>query len=398
MRGRLLLASLILNVALGTGWFVASRAHRASITTRLATNTNFPETVTNYHTHVVMRRQSFSWQEVESGDYLSYIANLRDIGCPETTIRDIIIADVNQLFARKRLTEIVTPDQQWWRSDPDPELVARVQQKAEALDAERKALLDRLLGDGWETNDSLQKVANTAGIQFSGPVLSRISPENQRLVLDITSRSVEATQNYLKDREAHGLPAEPAELARLREQTRTELEKVLTPAELEEYLLRYSYDANQLRDQLRGFNTTPDEFRAIFRATDSIDRQMQLNYADDSAASVQQRQLLAQQRELAIKNVLSPERYRSYVYNKDPVFREVQATAQEIGAAPNSVVAFYEIRQATSAEAQRIKTDSTLTPEEQFQALQTVQEAELNSLRQVLGEDAYQRYLKERLQ
>src|SRR5689334_12629655 len=70
-------------------------------------------------TQVVVRKQFFSWAEVESPQYPVYIARLREIGCPEQTIRDIVVADVNQLYARKRLAEVVTPDQQWWRSDAD---------------------------------------------------------------------------------------------------------------------------------------------------------------------------------------------------------------------------------------------------------------------------------------
>src|SRR5437867_256418 len=35
--------------------------------------------------------QKFDWRMVESEDYKKYIANLRYIGCPEETIRDIII-------------------------------------------------------------------------------------------------------------------------------------------------------------------------------------------------------------------------------------------------------------------------------------------------------------------
>src|SRR5262245_61407831 len=47
--------------------------------------------------------RKFDWRLVESEDYKKYIANLRSIGCPEETIRDIIIADVNKLFeSRKR--------------------------------------------------------------------------------------------------------------------------------------------------------------------------------------------------------------------------------------------------------------------------------------------------------
>src|SRR5690349_13940800 len=41
----------------------------------------------------------FDWRQMESEDYQQYLANLRAIGCPEKTVRDIILADVNDLFA-----------------------------------------------------------------------------------------------------------------------------------------------------------------------------------------------------------------------------------------------------------------------------------------------------------
>jgi hypothetical protein len=44
----------------------------------------------------------FRWSQIEAADYPSYIANLRAIGCPEQTIRDIITADVDSLYAARR--------------------------------------------------------------------------------------------------------------------------------------------------------------------------------------------------------------------------------------------------------------------------------------------------------
>lgn len=40
----------------------------------------------------------FNWRQIESTNYHTFIANLRHISCPESTIRDIVIADLNQLF------------------------------------------------------------------------------------------------------------------------------------------------------------------------------------------------------------------------------------------------------------------------------------------------------------
>ena len=42
---------------------------------------------------------SLRWAQLESEDYQTYIARLRGIGCPEQTIRDIIIADLDKLLA-----------------------------------------------------------------------------------------------------------------------------------------------------------------------------------------------------------------------------------------------------------------------------------------------------------
>ena len=41
---------------------------------------------------------------------------------------------------------------------------------------------------------------------------------------------------------------------------------VLSPEQLDEYLLRYSRCANTLRNELRGLNVSPEEFRSLFRA------------------------------------------------------------------------------------------------------------------------------------
>lgn len=49
---------------------------------------------------------AFRWSQLESSDYRKYIANLRGIGCPEQTIRDIITADVDEAFYVPRREEI----------------------------------------------------------------------------------------------------------------------------------------------------------------------------------------------------------------------------------------------------------------------------------------------------
>src|ERR1051326_7801672 len=118
MRWRALaLGSLGVNLVLAAGWFIARNQWAKNSAVAAAQAAQAVQATGR--TNGVVKRQFFSWREVESADYPTYVANLRDIGCPEQTIRDIIIADVNALYARKRAPELVTPEQQWRRSEPD---------------------------------------------------------------------------------------------------------------------------------------------------------------------------------------------------------------------------------------------------------------------------------------
>src|SRR5437870_4691436 len=119
-------------VVLSTRHFYQNRARPSSAQESLGAGPSPPK--------LLVRRQFFSWRDVESTDYPTYIANLRDIGCPEQTIRDIIVADVNQLYAQKRATEIMTAEQQCWRSKPDTTLAQAAAEQLRALGAERCAL------------------------------------------------------------------------------------------------------------------------------------------------------------------------------------------------------------------------------------------------------------------
>src|SRR5207253_1559882 len=98
MRWRAIAAvSLIVNAVIAVIFFLSWQPGKSrSLASSAQAASNLPA-----RTNVVVRRQFFSWKEVESPDYPTYIANLRDIGCPDQTIRDIIIADVNSLYAQK---------------------------------------------------------------------------------------------------------------------------------------------------------------------------------------------------------------------------------------------------------------------------------------------------------
>lgn len=387
MRWRLiLLVSLGLNFVLGSmafHWFgLPAREIRKSpaVSALPALSTN------QIRTNVVVRRLSFSWNEVESDDYPTYIARLREIGCPESTIRDIIVADVNQLFAKRQAAEIVEPDQQWWRADPDPEVEKAAEEKLRALDNERRELLTKLLGPGWDPAEEPQ--LGTPAL--TGPVLGALPKETKRAIQEINARATKRMQDFLDEQSKRGGEVNQQELARLRQQTREELARLLSAEQLEEYLLRHSQIAVDLREQLRGANVTPEEFRALFRLRDPFEQQLQLAGKPNDAVSAIQRRQAEQQQEAALRNVLGPERYQTFTLNRDPLYREAKNAAEQLEAPADAVMSIYRLNQVTDEQRQRIQNDRSLTSRERAAALKLIQEEQNKSILKLLGREVTQ--------
>lgn len=389
MRWRVIaLVSLGVNVVLVAAWLLTVRQESAQLASEAAALAQ--ASAVPAKTNIVLRRQYFSWHEVESPDLATYAANLRQIGCPEQTIRDILIAEVNALYSRKRALELVTPEQQWWRSQPDTNLVRVAAEKARAMEQERRALLTSLLGTNWETGDLVSiPRPSRPGVVLDGPVLGALSAETKQALQNVSVRSQDRMQAYLEAQSRAGLEPDPAELAKLRQQTRDDLARVLSPPELEEFLLRYSQNASDLRaeiGQLRFFNPTPDEFRAVFRATDSLDERIQALADAKDPSSLEARKALEDQRENAIKVALGPKRYEEYRLLHDPVYRDAEATAQEAGT-PEAAQAIYAINLATLAEQSRIRADTNLTAEQKNIELKRVELEQLQANTVATGED-----------
>ena len=338
----------------------------------------------------MVRRQFFSWHEVESPDYPTYIANLREIGCPEQTIRDIIIADVNALYSRKRALELLTSDQQWWRSEPDPAVVQAAIEKAGALEEERRSLLTSLLGSTWEAGDMLNLPRPTRpGVVLDGAILGGLPQETKQALQDISLRTQEKMQAYIEEQIRQGRNIDPAELAKFRQQTRQELGTLLAPSQLEEYLLRYSQTAFELRaqlGQLKYFNATPEEFRAMFRSADALEQRI-LAISDEEPNAAQARKSLEEQKESALKLALGAKRYDEYRLLQDPLYRDAVAAAQQAGT-PEAARTIYQVNLAAAAEQAAINANNNLSAAQKSIALKQLEVDQLTANTLATGQEA----------
>ena len=385
MRARALLG--LLCVSVGLNILLAVLILRASsapeeIAVSPASNVQAKVDTNAPRTRLVVRRQGFTWSEVESADFPTYIKNLRNIGCPERTIRDIIVAEVNELFAERLTKEFNLPEQKWWLPDPDMDALQSGMDQVRALEAEKTQLLTQLLGADWNSQKS---TVASGSIRFDGPVLSKLPAEARTSVERIEANSRRLRTEMQERARLEGRAVSEQELARIRQETRRELAAVLDPAQMEEYLLRYSQTADEMREQLRGFGTEPDEFRRIFRARDEFD-QLLAGLGDDPA-SVNRRAELTRLRDEAVRQAVGAERFSLYQASQSPSFRQAQEQAEQRGAPPDKVLPIYRVNQAVEEEIARIQADQTISEDQRRIALVTVQQQQRNSIERILGNE-----------
>jgi hypothetical protein len=389
MRARFwLILSLGFNLFLAASLYVATEPLREP-------SVPIPPSLDNVvvKTNVLVRRQNFTWELLQSTNYTILINNLRAIGCPEQTIRDIVTSEVDRLYARRRVTEVDYPNYQWWKSTPDPALAQAAEDKIRSLEAERRDLLTGLLGAGWDA-EGKELVAARAGITLTGPILGDLPAATKLAALDFVAAAQQKIEAYQEEQRLQGKAIDPMQMVRLREEPLVPLAAVLEPEAYEEFVLRYSPAAQQLREMMRTMDLVPDQFRDLFAALSGIIGQPVFFYAGADPALLKQQQQLAAQSEAVIKTTLGAALYAAYQLNQDPLYRSSQALAQQLKLPASMDLPIYQINRATQAEMDRIRKDDTMSNDDKVEALAQTQVEEQQSLQQLLGPDAFQRWLQ----
>jgi len=361
--------------------------------------------VTNIVTKTVSRRpevvtqtnwERLNWGAIESADYKTYIANLRAAGCPEETIRDLIIADVNKLYA-SRWRELHTPAGPWkfWEANVpakgDPrgkkggqDAVKEVKEDKQADDrrrlvAERDALIKELLGV--DLKSELKKYAWDTDEKPSR-ALEFLTEDKREQVRELQDKFKEDTRDLMDAARANNLSREEAQkkLAELRAQERAGLAATLTPLELEEFDLRQSPLAGRLRAQLAGFEPTEQEFRSLFKL---------LNTGEAEAGGGARRGLTLAQldadTQAKLQQVMGPERFAAFQQANDPVAQATSKAARRYGVSADAAAVVAAASQVAEQELRQQLDNPNLTPAQRAELENAVRAARKQAVAEALG-------------
>lgn len=373
------------------------------------TGTVRTEVVTNTVTQIAVRKinatnnllaalagRPLSWRALESTNYVLYIENLRGFGCPEETIRDIIITDVAKLYARHRaeLRRQLQPYKFWEPTDPAGGRAGSVdyQRQLRELDRQQRQLIRELLDVDLRTE--MARYTNDG--DYPERDYSFLPQEKQERVQSLSEQYDELEQDVYSRARGLLVGADLEELKQIQRQRRAELASVLTPEELDEYELRRSDTADNLRGALGAFRPNEDEFRRIFKLQRTFDLEFAQGFDNRDHAAMENQSRAAYQAGQALNSelakTLGPERFAQYQRSQDGDYRALLQVTDRFDLSADVAAKVYNMKQAAEAIKAQVESSPNLTDEQRAQAIAGIAKQTQRSVAAAMGGEVYNTY------
>jgi len=335
-------------------------------------------------TNTLVKR--FNWESVESPDYKEYIANLRAVGCPDETIRDIILADVGKLFdARKKQAQGARKKFQYWKpGNPFMGMAnAEVMEKNNALEEEKNAMI-RDLGFEPDLKGAVAGMLNPLESMFD------FLPEEKsvrvfKLMNDMQVKIAKSMEN--------GGSPDMTDYARAQKEMEQSLRSILSAEEFQDYELRMSMTANSMRSQVSGWDPDEKQFLDVFKLRKHFDEEFNpmLQGNETETERVRRESALKQLNE-KVKETLGQESYANYERAQDWNYQQiVQAVKKsDLGTAEANQV--YQMKKIVEEQTSKLQSNSELSREARTAALQAIRQETEQSLQKVMGEKGWEHY------
>jgi len=325
--------------------------------------------------------KQMTWETVEASSYLDYIDNLRRIGCPEKTIRDIILADVNKLYKTKRRAASGQKKFEFWKANAmfgmgmDKDNVETMRE----LNAERDELLKQLgIESSFESEMSL--ILNP--LQQSLGFL----PEQKQVAV---MKELQGIQSRIAELSEDG-SADIEMVWKAQRETEESIKGMLSEDEYTGYLLRRSNTAHQLRSQIAGFDPSEEEFRTVFKLKRAFDEE----YGEIGInLDLLEEQLKAQKTlNEQIRQSLGDERYADYERAQDYQFQQIHSSLKKADLGTGEAIQVYDMQKVAQDAALQLRGNQTLNEAERRERLLQIRNETESAIQQVVGTEGWEKF------
>lgn len=387
------LALIALNVAwlAALSYFLARQTRTSDADATVQFVTNYVPVAKSARATVltnVVVTNDFRWAQLESEDYRAYIQRLRSIGCPEQTIRDIVIADVDKLLAaRMQAANPRAHDVKFWQpveqnlwEDAEQKEAMRQQR---AVDFEKREVIRELLG----VDLVGERLRNQGQEDYYGQRLGFL-PEEKRARVRLTLDQFADQERAILEQQVedgNGM-AGTEELKQVRQQKDTALAQLLTPQEREQYDLWFSPAAAAVRDEVYGMNATEEEFLKLY--------QLRKSYAAKYGDALAPNTPAWNEYEADVRQAMGEQRYADYARAQDSDYRELLRLTARFRLSPDVATQLYSYKLPVQDAQLNVEANATLTPEQKSAAFQAITDETQKAFKEALGEKAYRQLLQ----
>ena len=379
----LMLASLALNVALaGVGIGLIKHPEprgSASLLRKIVPNrplqvgtaaaaTPAPDVVTGVPA-------AFDWAQIASTNLAQYAANLRSIECPKEIIREVILAVVNEDFARRRHAIFAPIHAHFWELMVQPKQSQQddhedTERRSNELRTERSEKLEAVLGANWQRDAE----PSPQPVYYYQSTQNFLPEEKQRRWSELDKDYNQRQQDLYRQTPGNAA-ATKAQLEAIAQELDEAHRQLLTAEEYQEYTARTSSQALWAQN-LADFEATEEDYHALnqLRASTPPNQLSQFNTQAQA--------------------LLGEERFAVFQRGQDQRFAEIHALAGRCQLPTNTVELLYQQRVNAERQCAQVRSNVTMATEDKRTLLLLIQSETRQHLFGALGETAGEAYLR----
>lgn len=376
---KLLLGSVVLNAALAGVllWPKERRQGPQEAVAPMAETSSESRPADTKVVTVTVPAGAFRWHQLESSDFQQYMANLRGIGCPEETIRDLVIAEVNKLYAPKFAALMAQAQHYDYWKPASKKSRESLGKQLEALRMEKRELLKTLLGIDSDPNEQWANVTVDELVEQGR--FAFLSSEKQKLLHEILARY-----------ELNG----DTDPRRTREKRREELAQVLSPEELYQFELRDSNAADSVRSRFGQADLAEAEYRKLYDLRKAYEDEVGAIADNSDPEKMRKRSEARKVLDEAYKTALGEERMKEVSRQQDPGWRSLAQVGQQFNLDQQTLDRAYEFQQIAGDQMGKLLSDPNLPRDERRNAMDLINAELQRNLAGILGQGAYDAFQK----
>jgi hypothetical protein len=401
----LLVGSLAVNAALAVVYFgrgtsrgSASRLERAGSPAAQASTSSSsggPKSTSSASSPNTQEQNSTA-ATLMTGDLRAMAARLKATGFPPGMIRAIIGAQINERFKSRREQLALLPvEQPFWKTDSsgyspvsralsDP----KFRNASRALASEQRQLLKEVLGPDAIPTDTT--FTDYQARRYGNLPADKIE-QLERLDQDYNDLNNEVSRIANRIR----LPEDLEKLAILKREKLADLSQILSPAEVEDYLIRTAQTTTQLRPVMTAANATEEEFRIIYRLQSAYDEKYSTTLGGVITPELRaERQAAQAQVEADVRAAVGEARYAEFARASDREYQQLSPIAREANIPEAAVIQVVAMRENVLNESNRIFDDPSMDNAQKRAALVALAQNARAQAVSTLGPDVGQKYLQ----